>query len=58
MLKKANIQWSAKTLTNQIQKGNVLFECAIQRGYVWDNAKNSLLIHSLIEGYHDSGVLL
>lgn len=51
MLKKATINWSTKILTNQIKKGNVFFECSIQRGVVWDNSRNSLLIHSLIEGY-------
>ena len=51
MLKRANIQWSGKTLTNQIERGNVSFDCAVQRGYVWDNEKNSLLMHSMIEGY-------
>lgn len=31
MLKKANIQWSGKTLANQIKNGMVLFDCAVQR---------------------------
>ena len=51
MLKRANIQWTGKALTNQIDRGRVQFDCAVQRGYVWDNEKNSLLIHSMIEGY-------
>lgn len=51
MLKKANIQWSGKTLRNQIEKGQVSFECAVQRNPVWDISRKSLLIHSMIEGY-------
>lgn len=51
MLKKANIQWSGKTLCNQIEKGQVLFDCAVQRNPVWDLSRKSLLIHSMIEGY-------
>lgn len=51
MLKKANIQWSGKTLCKQIEKGQVLFDCAVQRNPVWDLSRKSLLIHSMIEGY-------
>ena len=51
MLKKANIQWSGKTLRNQIEKGQVLFDCAVQRNPVWDESRKSLLIHSMAEGY-------
>ena len=31
--------------------GNVFFDCTVQRGYVWDASRKSLLIHSMIEGY-------
>lgn len=51
MLKKANIQWSGKTLANQIEKGMVLFDCAVQRNPCWDVSRKSLLIHSMVEGY-------
>jgi len=51
MLKKANIPWSAKQLTKSIDKGTVKFDNAVQRGYVWDQSRKSLLIHSMIEGY-------
>lgn len=37
-----NIQWTAKTLTNQMNKGKVNFDNAVQRGLVWDNGKKSL----------------
>lgn len=51
MLKKANIQWTGKTLCNQIAKKQVSFDCAVQRNPVWDLSRKSLLIHSMIEGY-------
>jgi uncharacterized protein with ParB-like and HNH nuclease domain len=51
MIKKANIQWSAKQLTKSIEKGTIKFDSAVQRGYVWDNERKSLLIHSMIENY-------
>jgi hypothetical protein len=51
MLKKANIQWSAKQLVRSIEKGNIRFDSSVQRGYVWDQSRKSLLIHSMIEGY-------
>ncbi len=51
MLKRANIQWSGKTLCNQIKNGQVLFDCAVQRNPCWDLSRKSLLIHSMIEGY-------
>lgn len=46
-----NINWTAKTLANQMKKGNVNFDNAVQRGLVWDNSKKSLLIHSMVYGY-------
>lgn len=51
MLKKANIQWTGKSIKNQIDKGNLKFDCVVQRNLVWDNSRKSLLIHSMIEGY-------
>ena len=51
MLKKANIQWSAKQLVKSIEKETVRFDSSVQRGYVWDIPRKSLLIHSMIEGY-------
>lgn len=46
-----NIQWTAKTLTNQMNKGKVNFDNAVQRSLVWDNSKKSLLIHSMLYGF-------
>lgn len=51
MLKRANINWSAKQLSKMIEKGTIRFDSAVQRGYVWDNDRKSLLIHSMIDGY-------
>ncbi len=50
-IKKANIQWSAKQLTKSIEKGTITFDNAVQRCYVWDNDRKSLLIHSMLEGF-------
>lgn len=50
-MQRFNINWTAKTLTNQMAKGNVNFDNAVQRGLVWDLEKKSLLIHSMIYGY-------
>ena len=51
MLKKANMQWTGKTLFNQVEKQQIIFDCAIQRNPCWDIQRKSLLIHSMIEGY-------
>lgn len=50
-MQRFNIQWTAKALKNQMEKGNVNFDNAVQRGLVWDIEKKSLLIHSMIYGY-------
>lgn len=50
-MQKFNIQWTAKTLVRQMEKGKVNFDNAVQRGLVWDAGKKSLLIHSMIYGY-------
>lgn len=51
MLNRSNMQWSGKTLANQIKKGNVLFDCAVQRSFVWDITKKRMLIDSMIRNY-------
>lgn len=50
-MKKANINWTAKALCNQMDKGRVNFDNAIQRSLVWDLEKKSLLIHSMVYEY-------
>jgi hypothetical protein len=51
MIKKANINWSAKQLVKMTEKGTINFDSSVQRGLVWDKERKSLLIHSMIEGY-------
>ena len=51
MLKRANINWNARQLCKMVQKKNVRFDNAVQRGYVWDVKRKSLLIHSMLTGY-------
>ncbi len=46
-----SINWTAKTLVNQMKKGNINFDNAVQRSLVWDAEKKSLLIHSMVYGY-------
>ena len=50
-MQRFNINWTAKALTNQMEKGKVNYDNAVQRNLVWDNAKKSLLIHSMIYGF-------
>ncbi len=51
MLKKANLGWNARQLCRLVQKGEIKFDNAVQRGLVWDVQRKSLLIHSMLSGY-------
>lgn len=51
MIKKANINWTAKQLVKMVNNGTITFDNAVQRGFVWDMNRKSLLIHSMIVGY-------
>ena len=51
MVRKANINWTAKQLSKMIDKNSISFDNAVQRGYVWDKKRKSLLIDSIITGY-------
>lgn len=51
MLKKANVQWSVKTLTKMVKTHKISFDNAVQRGHCWDKDRKSLLIHSILAGY-------
>lgn len=51
MLKRSNINWNARQLAKMCMNGNITFDNAIQRGYVWDIKRKSLLIESMIIGY-------
>ena len=50
-MQRFNINWTAKALINQMAKGKLNFDNAVQRGYTWDNSRKSLLIHSMLYGY-------
>ena len=50
-MQRFNINWTAKALVNQMEKGKVNYDNAVQRNLVWDAEKKSLLIHSMIYGY-------
>ena len=50
-MQRFNINWTAKALVNQMEKGKVNYDNAVQRSLVWDVDKKSLLIHSMIYGY-------
>jgi len=51
MLKRLNINWNARQLAKMCVNGSITFDNAIQRGYVWDIKRKSLLIESMIIGY-------
>jgi hypothetical protein len=51
MMQKMSISWSCKQVTGMIKKGKCSFKNIIQRSYVWEKARKSDLIHSLIENY-------
>lgn len=51
MLKRANINWTVKQLAKMTQNKSIRFDNAVQRGYVWDTKRKSLLIHSILVGY-------
>ena len=50
-LQRFNINWSAKQFTKMANNGLLLFDNIFQRSYVWEIARKSNLIHSMIEGY-------
>ncbi len=51
MLNKMSITWNCKQVVNMMKKGKCSFDNIIQRSYVWEKARKSDLIHSMIEGY-------
>lgn len=50
-LEKASIVWSAKQLSGMVKNGKINFEHIIQRSLVWERARKSALIESMILGY-------
>lgn len=50
-MEKASIAWSAKQLKSMIVNGKINFDHIVQRSYVWERARKSALIESMILGY-------
>ena len=50
-LEKASIVWSAKQLSGMVKNEKIDFNHIIQRSYVWERARKSALIESMILGY-------
>lgn len=51
MFKKANINWNAKQVAKMMDKNNIRTNNVVQRGYVWDKKRKSLLVHSMLVGF-------
>lgn len=50
-LQKANIVWSTKQISSMVKNGKINFEHISQRSLVWERARKSNLIESLILSY-------
>ncbi len=48
---KANISWNINQIVKGMNNGTIRFDNAIQRGYVWDKKRASLLIDSVLREY-------
>lgn len=48
---KANINWNINQIVKGMTNGTIRFDNAIQRGYVWDKKRASLLIDSVLREY-------
>jgi hypothetical protein len=48
---KANINWNVNQIVKGMTNGTIRFDNAIQRGYVWDKKRASLLIDSVLREY-------
>jgi len=44
------LSWNVSELVSRNEKGSLDFDFSVQRGYVWDNRRCSLLIHSVLIG--------
>lgn len=51
MIKKSTVNLTAKGYSKLIAQGSVKFDNEVQRGYVWDKQRKTLLINSLLMGY-------
>lgn len=50
-MKRYTLPLTCKKLFNMMNRGDINFDCAVQRNKVWDLDKKSLLIHSILYGY-------
>ena len=50
-LEKASIVWNSKQLSGMIKSGKINFDHVVQRSFVWEKARKSALIESMIIGY-------
>ena len=50
-LEKSNITWSCKQLKGMVVNGKIDFNHIVQRSFVWEKARKSGLIESMIIGY-------
>lgn len=48
---KANISWNINQIVKGMNNGTIRFDNAIQRGYVWDKKRASLLVDSVLREY-------
>lgn len=48
---KANINWNAKQIAKMTKTGSLKFDNAVQRGFVWDKKRQTMLIDSMLRGY-------
>lgn len=51
MIKRTSTNWTVKRMIKLWDKGEITFDNVVQRNYVWDKARKSLLIHSVLTGY-------
>ena len=50
-MQKATIQWNCKQIAKMVENGSIVFDNAIQRGFVWDKKRMVKLIDSILRGY-------
>lgn len=50
-MNRASIPWTAKQIARMIENGSLTFDNAVQRNFVWDKSKMSLLVDSMLRGY-------
>lgn len=50
-MQKSSIPWTVKQIAKMYENGSLTFDNAIQRNFVWDKARMSLLIDSTLRNY-------